>query len=192
MKITTKTSDELISESGGSFIIVFGLVFISLAVALGFVIFSSNSNLNYLFLPLVMFLLGLYWIQFIPSILIHIKKSSNKITCQFKRVIGTKTLNYASNDVIQVETRKRWGSKNSAGRNSLSVQNVVVFKNGEEIPLSVTQNVGGSSHGLIKKYASIAKNIAEFLNVPFQEIGPADPANSFGRDFWGPNGTMLP
>jgi hypothetical protein len=95
---------------------------------------------------------------------------------------------YAIADVLRIETRKSWRTENnntggnrgvSMPRQVLVSQSVIVFKNGQEIPLD---HQSGASSGVSVgpavmmagsgKEVALANQVASFMGVPFQEIAP--------------------
>lgn len=76
-------------------------------------------------------------------------------------------------------------------REVLNYQSVIVLKDGTEIPLENIKSSGGTSIGSAVlmggtgKELSMANQVANFLGVPFQEVGPGSGTNVAGAGFGG-------
>ena len=103
---------------------------------------------------------------------------------------------YAVADVLRIETRKSWRMENGGGgrgasmpRQVLVSQSVIVFKDGQELPLDHESGSSGLSLGPAVmiggsgKEVAIANQVATFLGVPFQEIAP--PSGQIGINIGG-------
>jgi hypothetical protein len=187
MKITSQSADELVLKEGGASGIAIGVAFVIVGLVVGFFLHSSNSIAIWIALALV--LIGLGAICFSSSITVGANKASGKLFYQKKRLIGGQDSTYAIADVLRIETRKQWRIENSppAGNQDVSVpqpvlvwQSVIVFKDGRELPLDHQKSSSRTTVGPVVLMggqgaeAAIAAHMAEFLNVPFQEIAPPD------------------
>ena len=185
MKIINQTTDELVLKEGNTSSIVFGVFFVLIGIGLGF--YSRFTVSNTLWVALTIFVIGLITVFVSSSISVDINKTSGQMTYQTKRLIGGKTATFATADVLRVETRKSWrmeqgtrtGNTISTPRQVLVFQSVMVFKDGQELPLDHQKNSGGgmSVGGAVMmggsgKEVAIANQVAIFLGVPFQEIAP--------------------
>jgi hypothetical protein len=110
---------------------------------------------------------------------------------------------YATGDVLRIETRKSWRIENnnvssgrgvSMPRQVLVSQSVIVFKDGQELPLDHQNSSSGISIGPAVmmggsgKEVAIANQVATFLGVPFQEIAP--PSGGMGIGIGGSGGSI--
>jgi hypothetical protein len=210
MKITAQTSDELILKADRGFNIVFSIGFMLFGVAFGYMMYLSGTRGNALAIPIVPFAIGLLWFLFVPATVVGINKTNGQIVYQKKRMVGTKISNYAIADVVRVETRKWWKVENvgqqqrqgfsvggpmggSRRELELMMQSMLVFKDGKELALDMVHggspglSTASSSTGLTQGEASVAKRVADFLGVPFQEIEPPQLNNV---STFGSNGTI--
>ena len=187
MKITSQSADELVLKEGGASGIAIGVAFVIVGLVVGFFLHSSNSIAIWIALALVV--IGLGAICFSSSITVGANKASGKLFYQKKRLIGGQDSTYAIADVLRIETRKQWRIENSppTGNQDVSVpqpvlvwQSVIVFKDGRELPLDHQKSSSRTTVGPVVLMggqgaeAAIAAHMAEFLNVPFQEIAPPD------------------
>jgi hypothetical protein len=131
---------------------------------------------------------GLLTILFSSSITLNASKRTGQLHYQKKRIVAPQIASYAITDVFRIETRKQWRMQDVPGSNNqngptrqqpvLVAQSVIVFKDGRELALnhqttSSTMSVGSVS--LMSGQASqsaMAAQVAQFLNVPFEEIAP--------------------
>jgi hypothetical protein len=196
MKIAKQTQDEMILKDGAMWRLAFGVGFMLIGVIFGYFMFMSGTNnaVPYI-VPAVPFLIGLLWTLFFPAYVVDINKTSGQIIYTLKRTVGNKVFNYNVADVARVETRKNWSTTTvqSGGRGGqgfsrrefeLMSQSVLIFKDGKELPLD---NAGGgtakmttmnSSDLTTERESSTAKQVADFLGVPFQEIEPPQMSNT--------------
>jgi hypothetical protein len=189
MKITSQTSDELVLKDGGVFRFVFGGGFMLFGLVFAYMMYMSGTHGTELLIPVAPFLIGLLSFLFIPSLIINFNKTTGQITYQKKRVAGTRITLYAISDVNRLEARKQWQIQRTQNANQrgvsvgamnerlvLIVQSVLVLKDGRELPLDVATGTSaqstGSSLAIAGNEVSVAKQVADFLNVPFQEIEP--------------------
>jgi hypothetical protein len=209
MKIASQTSDEMILKDSGVWRLFFGVGLMILGIAFGYFMFLSGTNNGVPYIvPAVPFIFGLLWTLFFPSIMVDINKSTGQIIYTRKRTIGNKVSNYMVADVARVETRKNWstttvqsqrtqssgfsiGSPGASRREfELTSQSVLVFKDGKELPLdnasggTPSLSTSQSSDAMTERESGIAKKVADFLGVPFQEIEPPQMQNvsAFGQN----------
>jgi hypothetical protein len=201
MKIINQTTDELMLKEGNASGIIFGIIFILAGIALGF--YSHFTVSPALWVALGLLVVGIVTIFISSSITVDFSKTSGQITYQTKRLVGGKTTTYAIADVLRVETRKSWrmeqgtrtGNTISAPRQVLVFQSVMVFKDGQELPLDHQNNSSGMSIGGAVmmggsgKEVAIANQVATFLGVPFQEIAP--PSSGMGINLGSIGGIQL-
>jgi hypothetical protein len=187
MKITTLSADELELKEGGAAGVVVGATLMAAGVAAG--IFLRQTSPFAIWIALGLAVAGILVILFSSSITLNASKRTGQLRYQKKRIVGTKDLSYSINDVFRIETRKEWrmqdapgGASENQGRPAqqpvLVAQSVIIFKNGQELALShektsSTMSVGSavmmSGQGA---QSAMAAQVAQFLNVPFQEIAP--------------------
>lgn len=185
MKITSQTADQMVLQEGNLSSTLIGVAFIAVGGVVWFKGHSSSPIAIWIALALVVVGVGL--ILFGSAITVTANKATDKLFYQKKRVIGGKNTTYAVSDVLRIETRKQWRIENQgdAGNQNtqmpqpmLVAQSVIVFKSGQEVPLdhqktSSTTSVGGAvlMSGQAKESA-LAYQLANFLNVPFEDIAP--------------------
>jgi len=114
-------------------------------------------------------------------------KASGQVFYRKKRLIGGQDSTYAIADIFRIETRKQWRTENTppSGNQSgsmpqtlLVAQSVIVFKDGRELALDHQKTSSSTSVGSVTVMGgqgaetAIAARMAQFLNVPFQEIMP--------------------
>jgi hypothetical protein len=198
MKIINQTSDELMLKEGNIQNIVIGVILVLVGLGVGWYVHFAVSNP--LWLAIGLLVVGLAVIFMSSSITVDINKTNGQIIYQTKRLIGGKTAMYSLGDVLRIETRKSWQmeNNNSGGRGSsmprqvLVSQSVVVFKNGQELPLDHQKSSSGMTIGSAVmmagsgKEVAVASQVAAFLGVPFQEIAP--PNGQIGINIGGGSG----
>jgi hypothetical protein len=210
MKIISQTDNELVLKEGSATGVTVGVAF-ALA-GLGLAMYrstsaasaaaSSSSILIWIAFGLVA--IGIAVILLSSSITVGINKTGGQVSYQKKRLIGGSSATYAIADVFRIETRKAWQMQNNPpnqnqGRPTqqpvLVAQSVIVFKNGQEVPLdhqktSSTMSAGGavlmSGQGT---ESAIANKVATFMGVPFQEI--AQPNMGLSINIGGPGGIQV-
>jgi len=182
MKIVNQTTDELALKEGNAQGIIFGIILVIAGVALG--VYSHFAIGATLWIALALFVVGLLLILMSSSIEFSVSKSSGQ------------TATYAINNVLRIETRKSWRMEgsNNMGQNTMSMprqvlisQSVILFKDGQELPLD--HQSGGSTMSMgpavmmggSGKEVAIANQVATFLGVPFQEIAPPSGGMGMGR-----------
>jgi len=191
MKIVSQSSDELVLKEGSASGIFLGIIF-ALAGALA-VYFLHASSPVAMWIGLAFVVIGLGFVFFSSSITVDANKTSGQILYQTKRLIGGSSKTFAVADVLRIKTRKQWkmesGNNGGAGgrdasmpRQVLVSQSVIVFKDGQELPLDHQKDSSsGMSFGPVGstvlmggqgKEMAIATQVANFLGVPFQEIAP--------------------
>lgn len=187
MKIISQTADELLLKEGGATAgRVLGAIFALVGAGIGVSLYSQGIVI--ILFAAAFFVGGLLAILFGTSITVDMNKTSGQLTYQKKRLVGAKTTTYAMADVLRIETRKQWHTENTSTRGNtgisvprqvLMAQSVMVFKDGTELPLDHQKNtstVSSIASGVLMggsgAEAAIANQVASFLGVPFQEIGP--------------------
>jgi hypothetical protein len=201
MKIINQTADELVLKEGDVKNIVAGAVLV--LVGIGVMFYAHFTASTPLWIAIGLCVVGLIVAFVSSSIAVDMNKTSGQIIYQTKRLIGGKTTSYATNDILRVETRKSWRMENSnAGgrgasmpRQVLMSQSVIVFKNGQELPLDHQKSSSGMSIGPAVMMGgsgsevAIANQVATFLGVPFQEIAP--PNGPMGINIGGGPGIQI-
>jgi hypothetical protein len=187
MKIIGQTPDQISLKDGNATSLIVGGVLIIVGA---YIFFQANPGLgisNGLVVGAGIFVFGVVMILLASTITVVIDKTQNTIAFLKKRLIGGKSQNYNVQDVMRIELRSLvqtvQGTRNQNGTMSmphqvLKRQSVFVFKDGSELPLEHVKTVGGTNIGSSMlltgtgKELSVAKQVADFLNVPLQEIGP--------------------
>ena len=184
MKIISQTSDEMALKEGDAKSIVVGAIVLVVGIVVMFYVHFVPSTL--LWVAIGLCAVGLAAIFISSSIAVEINKTNGQILYQTKRLIGGSAATYAVADVLRIETRKAWrttggvrtGNTVSARQQVLVSQSVMLFKNGQELPLDHQNGPSGMSMGPAVmmdgsgKEVAIANQVAAFLGVPFQEIAP--------------------
>lgn len=183
MKILSRTDSRMVLKDGDATGIVFGVIFLIAAVVIGIGFLSVNQWMKWVALGAVVF--GLLTLLSSYSITIDIQKANGSFSYRKKRVIGGSSTTYAVSDVLRIETRRQWEVDNvsnekgaSAPRSVLITQSVIVFKNGQELALDHQKNAQSMRIGNAPTMVSqgnevaLATQVAEFMEVPFQEIAP--------------------
>jgi Tfp pilus assembly PilM family ATPase len=185
MKIVSQSSDELVLQEGGTQGIIVGVVFVAAGALAG--LFLRQSSPTVIWIALAVVLIGIATILFSSSITVIANKTSGNVRYQKKRLAGAKNSTYAIADIFRIETRKQWRFENtspSANQNAsptqpkLVAQSVIVFKNGSELALDHQKTSSTTSVGSVVLMggqgaeSAIAAQVANFLNVPFEEIAP--------------------
>ena len=189
MKIASQTADELVLKDGGFFRFVFGGGFMVFGIAFACMMYASGARGTTFLIPAAPFLIGLLSFLFIPATVVDFNKTTGQITYQKKRVAGSTTTLYAIADVDRLEARRQWQVRRTQGANQsgvsvsrvderlvLTIQSVLVLKDGKELPLDMVNGTSAQSTGMAaaveENEVSVAKQVADFLGVPFQEIEP--------------------
>jgi cation transport ATPase len=198
MKIITQTDGEMVLKEGSASGIIFGIIFAIVGAVVAF--YFSSSGQIVVWLGIAFIAIGLASIFFSSSITVDINKSGGQLSYQKKHLIGGSSAAYAVADVLRVETRKEWRMQNNANKNVsmprqvLVSQSVIVFKNGQELPLDHQKNSSSMSVGPVMmtgqgKEVATATQVANFMGVPFQEIAP--PNSGAGINIGGSGGIQL-
>jgi hypothetical protein len=187
MKITIQTADELELQEGGTAGIVVGVAFVIAGVVAGY--FARNAEAFVTWIALGLGVVGIIAILFSSSITVNASKSSGQIRYQKKRLVGAQNTTYAIADVFRIETRRQWQMQNTADSANQGVQtqepvlvaqSVIVLKDGREVALdhqkTSSRTTVGSAVLMSGQGAesAVAAQVAKFLSVPFEEIGPAN------------------
>lgn len=196
MKIVSQSADELVLKEGSATGIAVGVVFAIAGAFIGYRFHASNPMV--IWVALAVIVIGLVVILFSSSITVSANKTTGQLSYQKKRLIGGKNLTYAIADVFRIETRKQWRIENRAESGNqgdsvpqpvLVAQSVIIFQDGRELALdhqktSSTTQVGSLVvMGGQRSETAIAARMAEFLNVPFQEIAPPGGGMGIGIGF---------
>jgi hypothetical protein len=187
MKITIQTADELELQEGGTAGIVVGVAFVIAGVVAGY--FARNAEAFVTWIALGLGVVGIIAILFSSSITVNASKLSGQIRYQKKRLVGAQNTTYAIADVFRIETRRQWQMQNTADSANQGVQtqepvlvaqSVIVLKDGREVALdhqkTSSRTTVGSAVLMSGQGAesAVAAQVAKFLSVPFEEIGPAN------------------
>jgi Tfp pilus assembly PilM family ATPase len=160
--------------------------------------FLHESNPVVVWIALALVVIGVVVILFASSITVTANKANGKLSYQKKRLVGAQNYTYAISDVFRIETRKQWRMENRsqpgnqgapAQQPVLVAQSVIVFKDGKELALdhqktSSTTQIGGAvlMSGQANESA-MAAQVAQFLNVPFEEIAPPNMGSGMNIQF---------
>lgn len=202
MKITAQSSDELILNEGNASGVILGIVFVIVGAGVGYYFRASNPVA--MWIGVGFFVVGLFVMFSSSSITVDANKTSGQITYQTKRLIGGSSKTFTIADVLRIETRKQWRMENAAvsGNRAVSTprqvlvsQSVIVFKDGQELPLDHQKQSSSMSVGPVMmtgqgKEVAIATQVANFLGVPFQEIAPPNTGTGINIG-GGPGGIQL-
>jgi len=195
MKIIHQNSEEMQLKDGNTKSVVFGGIFIIIALATGFSA-MFGSAVSSIWVSLLFLLAGALSVFASSSIFVSISKSNNQITYQKKRLIGGSATTHAISDVFRVETVSSWREVTRSapqGRNGFSVstpnqqlvvQSFIVMKDGTQLPLSHQGGSGFTMYSVVVgtgKDVAIASTVATFLGVPFQEITPPSAGTGINR-----------
>jgi uncharacterized protein (UPF0333 family) len=187
MKIINQSENQMSLKDGNALSLILGAVFIIIGVFGAFGIYSASRFSGPFWAMTVFFLIGLIIIFTSAAILVTIDKTQNQISFLKKRLAGSKSQTYNIQNVLRIELRKSYrmqaGTRNQNGtitppRQILQHQSVIVLKDGTEVPLENVKSSGNAGIGTevllggTGKELSISNQIANFLGVPFQEIGP--------------------
>lgn len=183
MKIASQSADELVLTEGSTSGLVVGVIVV-IAGVLG-AIFLRDANQYAIYIALAVIAAGVAVVLFASSITVTANKKTGQLLYVKKRIAGGHSSNYALASIFRIETRKQWQVQNTPPQQGqpipqpqLVAQSVIVFKDGRELALdhqktSSTTSVGGvsvmSGQGA---ESAIAAQVAQFLNVPFEEIMP--------------------
>lgn len=180
MKIISQTPDELVLKESRAKEITLGVLLLLFLLAIEIFENANYGSPSYgtgILLPLLTFAAGVLVFLFSSFIRVDLNKTTEQITYQKKRLIGTKRQQFAILDVVRIETRRRQVYRNRSQK--LMTQSVLIFKDGTELPLD--HEIGSSlelrsSSGVLMgapgTETTTASTVASFLGVPFQEIAP--------------------
>jgi hypothetical protein len=187
MKIINQSENQMSLKDSNALSLILGAVFIIIGIFGAFGTYAASRFSGPFWVMAVFLLIGLIMIFTSAAISVTIDKTQNKISFLKKRLIGSKTQIYDIPDVLRVELRQSYrmeqGARNQNGiismpRQILQHQSVIVLKDGTELPLENIKSSSSSGIGSIVllggtgKELSMANQVANFLGVPFQEIGP--------------------
>lgn len=184
MKIINVSPNEMELREGGATGIVIGIAVVAAAVIAGIFLIRSHSSM--IWVAPVLGVAGIVAILFSSSITVNANRASGQLRYQKKRLVGTQNSTYSIADVFRIETRKQWRMQNEASTNDrpatqqpvLVAQSVIVFRDGQELALDHLKTSSSTSVGSTVLMGgqgaetAMAAQVAQFLNVPFQEIAP--------------------
>ena len=187
MKIINQTQDHMLLKDGNVSGLVIGAAMIIAGGYFSYHLYSTSGISNTVWIALAVLVFGVVAIILSSSITVDIDKNQKQISFLKKRLLGGKTQTYNTQDALRVELRKSYHMQSgttgqngtmSMPREVLNYQSVIVLKDGTEIPLENVKSSGGTSIGSAilmggtGKELSMANQVANFLNIPFQEVGP--------------------
>jgi hypothetical protein len=185
MKIASQSADEMVLEEGSTSGMVVGVACIIAGALVGY--FPGQTSPIAIWIALGLSVVGIVVVLFSSSITVIANKKSNQISYRKKRLVGAQNATYGMAEIFRIETRKQWRVENtppaqnqgeSIPQPMLVAQSVIVFKDGRELALdhqktSSTTTIGSAVlMGGQGAETAMASRLAEFLNVPFQEIMP--------------------
>jgi hypothetical protein len=151
-------------------------------IIIGIIYFKMDRSIYWVALAFIV--VGLAWILSRRSITIRASRTSGRVFFQKKWLLGCRNSSYAIDDVLRVEARKQWriagpatGSYKVPLKLVLVYKSYIIFKDGRDLPIDYRND----SSSMSVKFARlpggkpIAKYLATFLHVPFQE--KAQPSN---------------
>jgi len=196
MKIASQSQDEMVLQEGSTQGMIVGGVLVVAGPFAWYFLHEANPVVVWIALALVV--IGVVVILFASSITVTANKASGKLSYQKKRLVGAQNYTYAIGDVFRIETRKQWRMENRSQSGNqgapaqqpvLVAQSVIIFKDGKELALdhqktSSTTQIGGAvlMSGQANESA-MAAQVAQFLNVPFQEIAPPNMGSGMNIQF---------
>lgn len=172
MKIVSQTQDTMILKEGALTRIIFGVLFVVIG---GMAIFFLLNIPGFISGGAIA-LTGLWLILYTHKTEIIISKSLNQILYKSKRFIGTKATTYVLSDAVSVDLRR--GQAIAAGlqyfqATMLTELSLIVFKDGTELVLDDKKTSGHIADSFLvsgrDKKTITAKNIAEFIGIPFND-----------------------
>jgi hypothetical protein len=196
VKIIRQTTEELVLQEGSTSGLIVGGALAVAGIAAA-VVFASKGIIA-LGIAAALVVVGAVIVLFASSITVSANRRNGQMVYEKKRIAGAQTKAYSIADVFRIETRKQWRVNNSGPNDNqaaatpqmqLVAQSVIVFKNGSELPLdhekvSSTTQVGSMvlTGGQANETATAAQ-VAQFLNVPFQEIMPPNMGSGINIQF---------
>jgi Tfp pilus assembly PilM family ATPase len=185
MKIVNQSSDELVLKEGSATGIAIGAALVVAGVLVE--IFLRPSRPVALWIGLALVAVGIAVILLSSSITVIANKTKGQLFYEKKRLIGGQNYTYAIADIFRIETRRQWQTQNTGPTNQgepptpqqvLVAQSVIVFKDGRELALDHQKTSSSTSVGGVVLMGgqgaevALAAKVANFMNVPFQEISP--------------------
>jgi Tfp pilus assembly PilM family ATPase len=183
----------LVLKEGSATGIAIGIAFAIAGVFVGYRFRSASPMV--IWIALAVIVIGIAVILLSSSITVSVNKRSGQLLYRKKRLIGGKDRTYAIADVFRIETRRQWRIENpppaenqgeSMPQPVLVSQSVIVFRDGRELPLDHQKTASTTAVGPVVLMggqgaeAALASQVANFLNVPFQEIAPPNPGLGIG------------
>lgn len=159
---------------------------------------TPGQEIKIAWIPGIIDLVGLFMIFTVSSISVAIDKAQGQIVFRRKRILGASTQVQNISDAVRVELRRgsyrqavpggQEGFSMNSGRQVMESQTVIVFKDGTEMPLENKKDrrAGGNMIGAgvmmagEGKELSISQRAANFMGVPFQEMGSGTPQINIG------------
>jgi len=122
-------------------------------------------------------LLGIYMIVTNKMVTIILDKATNKGTIALRAIVGGGTRELELNRVKKLILRKHVSTSRSSKSSSTSYKFIIAFvmDSGEELPFELATISAGITDVLTspdEKQMNAAKQIATFLEVPFEFVGP--------------------
>lgn len=192
MKIAIQIIDKMVLKND-AFSVIMNFLFPLIFIVVGSVFIFGSIQLHdsgYLPIATVLIVFGsLYLLFSVHQRIFSIDKQLGEIVDIKKRFIMSRSRVYNISDVESVELRKKWRAGRSRNQQEFSVASsgqalnlsvLVVFKDKSDLLVDIylegsssitINNLGVPSGGKETQEAmDLATNIAQFLNVPFEEI----------------------
>jgi len=175
----------LVLNEGSATGIMIGSAFVIGGIAVA--IFLRQSGPYTIWIALAMIVLGICLILFSSAITITVNRTTGQLFYQKKRLIGAQDTKFKIADVLRIETRRQWRTENTGPSGDSNVptqqqvlvaQSVILFKDGRELALDHQKTSSSMSAGGVVLMGgqgaevAMALKVAEFMNVPFQELSP--------------------
>jgi len=195
MKIITQDQNQIVLKDGN----IAGLIIGAATVIAGGYFFyheySFSGFSNTIWIAAAIIAVGLIMIFLNSTITVVLDKAQSQITFSTRRLVGGRAKVYNIRDVARVELREAYhmqagatgpNGARSMPREVLNYQSVIILKDGTQLPLEHQKSSGGTSVGGIGimggtgKELSMSNQVAGFLGVPFQEIGPGSAPGVMG------------
>jgi hypothetical protein len=181
MKIVQQTQDVMVLTEGNMTSIMIG----SALALVGVVVAITTSGPGFI-IGAILIITGVGVALLSSAITVTINKTGGQLLYQKKRLVGAQTTTYATADINRIETRKQWETTTTSNgtnrglssQQRLVSQSVIVCKDGTELPVDHQKSSSGMTLGVgvllggSGAEGATAKQVADFLGVPFQEVAP--------------------
>ncbi len=154
MKVIRQTGDQMVLKDGNAASVIIGILLI-VAGGGAFYYVRSSSGIVGILVAAGLLVAGVLLSLLSTSITVTLDKARGQIGYEKKRLTGLRSATYAVADVLRIETRKEWHVQNSTvnGRSipqqTLVAQSVIIFKDGQQLPLDHIKNGSTSVNGIL-------------------------------------------